>query len=96
MVERLAEDHANARRLAEGLAVLPGVVVDAARVQTDIVIFELHRDDLTPEAFVTRLGERGVRLFAVGGSRLRMVTNYHVRTADIDAVLKVCREVLAA
>ena len=41
MVDRLAEDHANARRLAEGLAALPGVVLDPAQVQTNIVILEL-------------------------------------------------------
>ena len=95
MVDRLAEDHANARRLAEGLAALPGIVLDPARVQTNIVIFELHRDDMTPEMLVERLKERGVWLFAIGGRRLRAVTNYHVTAADVERALAVFADVLA-
>ena len=95
MVERLAEDHANAKRLAEGLAVLPGIVLDPAQVQTDIVIFELHRDDMTPDALAERLRERGVWLFTIGGRRLRAVTNYHVTAADIGRALEVFADVLA-
>ena len=95
MVDRLAEDHANAKRLAEGLAVLPGIVLDPARVQTNIVIFELDRDDMTPEALAERLKERGVLLFAIGGRRLRAVTNYHVTAADVERALEVFAEVLS-
>ena len=95
MVERLAEDHANARRLAEGLATLPGIVLDPARVQTDIVIFELQREDMTPEELAKRLWERGVWLFAIGGRRLRAVTNYHVTAEDIERALEIFAEVLA-
>ena len=95
MVDRLAEDHANAKRLAEGLAVLPGIVLDPARVQTNIVIFELDRDDMTPEALAERLKERGVWLFAIGGRRLRAVTNYHVTAADVERALEVFAEVLS-
>ena len=95
MVERLAEDHANAKRLAEGLAVLPGIVLDPAQVQTDIVIFELHREDMTPDALAERLRERGVWLFTIGGRRLRAVTNYHVTAADIGRALEVFADVLA-
>lgn len=95
MVERLAEDHANARRLAEGLATLPGIVLDPARVQTDIVIFELQREDMTPEELAKRLWERGVWLFAIGGRRLRAVTNYHVTAEDIERALEILAEVLA-
>jgi len=87
MVDRLAEDHANARRLADGLAVLPGIVLDPARVQTDIVIFELHCSDMTPEDLAARMAERGVRVGAIGGKRLRAVTNYHVTPDDIEAAL---------
>lgn len=95
MVERLAEDHANAQRLAEGLAALPGIVLDPTRVQTDIVIFELHRDDMTPAVLAERLRERGVLLFAIGGRRLRAVTNYHVTAADVERALKAFAELLA-
>ncbi|MDH7485816.1 MAG: low-specificity L-threonine aldolase [Anaerolineae bacterium] len=95
MVERLAEDHANARRLAEGLAALPGIVLDLARVQTDIVIFELQREDMTPEELARRLWERGVWLLTIGGRRLRAVTNYHVTAEDVERALEIFAEVLA-
>jgi threonine aldolase len=52
-VERLAEDHANARRLAEGLAGAPGLVVHADRTDTNIVVAELQEGD--PEAFVAAI-----------------------------------------
>ncbi len=94
MVDRLAEDHANAKRLAVGLASLPGIVLDPARVQTDIVIFELHRDDMTPEGLAERLKERGVLLLAIGGRRLRAVTNYHVTAEDVERALQVFSDVL--
>jgi threonine aldolase len=94
MVDRLAEDHANAKRLAEGLAVLPGIVLDPALAPTDIVIFELHREDMTPQTLADRLAERGVRVGAIGGKRLRAVTNYHVTSEDIEAALRAFREVL--
>ncbi len=87
MVDRLAEDHANARRLAEGIAGLPGIVLDPATVQTNIVIFELDRSGLTPQQLAAQLAEQGVWLFTIGGQRLRAVTNYHVTAADIERTI---------
>jgi threonine aldolase len=84
MVERLAEDHTNARRLAEGIAGLPGIVLDPATVQTNIVIFALDRPGLTPQQLAAQLAGQGVWLFAIGGQRLRAVTNYHVTAQDIE------------
>ena len=82
---RLAEDHENARRLAYGLAQLPGISVDLASVQTNIVMFDV----LTSEAsgFVRRLAERQVRVNAIGPKRIRAVTHLDVTTSDIDAAL---------
>jgi threonine aldolase len=94
MVDRLAEDHANAKRLAGGLVTLPGIVLDLARVQSDIVIFELQREDMTPAELATGLRERGVRLNPIGGRRLRAVTNYHVTAEDIDRALQAFGDVL--
>jgi len=68
MVDRLAEDHANARRLAEGLAELPGIAIDLDRVQTNIVIFDLRREGITPDDLVERMADRNVRLFADRGA----------------------------
>ncbi|MEA3459504.1 MAG: low-specificity L-threonine aldolase [Chloroflexota bacterium] len=94
MVERLANDHANAHHLAEGLAEIPGISVDLDRVQTNIIVFELVSDRMTPADFVARLGERGVKLLAIGGNCLRAVTHYGIEAEDIEAALKVIRVVM--
>lgn len=95
MVERLAQDHENARALAEGLSALDGVSVDPAAVQTNIVIFELRRADMTPVQLAARLKEHAVLLSPMDGNRLRAVTHYQVGEADIDRTLGAFRAVLA-
>jgi len=94
MVDRQAEDHANARRLAEGLAEIPGLAINLDRVQTNIVIFELASERLTPVEFEARLSEGGVKLLAIGGRGLRAVTHYGIEADDIEAALAVVREVM--
>ena len=94
MVDRLAEDHANARRLGEGIAALPGIRLDPFTVRTNIVIFTLDRPDLAPQQLADRLAQQGIRLFAIGGQRLRAVTNYHVTSQDIDTTLQAFRTIL--
>ena len=95
MVERLADDHANAQTLAQGLAELDGIHVDPATVQTDIVIFELDRAGMTPSQLVAGLRQEGVLINAMGGKRLRAVTHYHISAGDIDRTLVAFRTVLA-
>ncbi len=95
MVDRLAEDHANARFLAEGLAEFPGVAIDLGSVQTDIVIFALHRPDMTPQQLAEIMAERGVLFLPIGGDRMRMVTHYGIEREDIAYALEQIRQVLA-
>lgn len=94
MVDRLAEDHINARRLAEGIARIPGLSIDPAGTQTNIVYFELVSDRLTAEELVTKVGKKGIRLLCTGPSRLRMVTHYGIGSEDIDATLAAMGEVM--
>jgi threonine aldolase len=89
----LHEDHANARRLAEGVAELPGVDIDPERVVTNIVIFDVAGTRRAADDICARLRERGV-LASGFGSSIRMVTHYDVSTADIDAAVRALREVL--
>ena len=96
MVERLAEDHENARALARGLAQMDGVSVDPAAVHTNIVIFELRRADMTPAQLASGLREQGVLLSPMDGNRLRAVTHYHVGPTDIERTLAAFRAVLSA
>ena len=89
-VKRLADDHANARRLAEGLASMPGVSLDPATVETNIVFFELT-GDLTAPVAVERLLARGIRMGALGPRTIRAVTHLDVDTSGIDRALAAAR-----
>jgi threonine aldolase len=90
-VDRLAEDHANARLLAEGLAQLPGVTLDPDTVETNIVIFTV------PDAvvFTTELARHGVDMGPMDARRVRAVTHLDVDRSDIEAALTAARTVLA-
>ena len=94
MVDRLADDHANARKLAEGLAQMPGVSIDPAQIHTNIVYFEVDRQDMAVEDLLKRLDDNGARMLPVGPGRIRAVTHYHISSDDIDYVLGVFAKVL--
>ena len=89
-VERLAEDHENARVLAAGLAGLPGASLDASKVETNIVIFEV---DDAPRRW-QELAEAGVEVTPIGPARLRAVTHLDVDSAGIERALEAFRRVL--
>jgi threonine aldolase len=91
-VKRLADDHANARRLAEGLVALPGVSLDPSTVETNIVFFELT-GELTAPVAVERLLARGIRMGALGPRTIRAVTHLDVDTSGIDRALAAARVV---
>ncbi|MDX6750015.1 GntG family PLP-dependent aldolase [Geminicoccaceae bacterium 1502E] len=91
-VDRLAEDHANAKALAEGLAALPGLYLDPATVETNLVYVELEGD---AAAFVAALRERGVRMGAMGPRRVRAVTHLDVDREGIERAVAAARQVLA-
>jgi threonine aldolase len=83
---RLDEDHAHARRLAEGLAELPGVRCDSRSIETNIVNFELP--ELAPSELVRSAAQRGVRINAIGPRKLRAVTHLDVSSGDIELALE--------
>jgi len=91
-VDRLAEDHANARALAEGLAELPGVQIDPASVETNIVIFEVS-DAL---ALTTALAEEGVLVGPLSARRMRAVTHLDVDAAGVERALQAFSRALRA
>jgi threonine aldolase len=94
-VARLAEDHANARRLAEGLAKLPGVGLDPATVDTNIVIFEVG-GPLDAEAVVAALRARGVRMGIMGPRTIRAVTHLDVDAGHVARAVEAAGAVLRA
>jgi threonine aldolase len=87
-VERLAEDHANARTLAEGLAELPGVQIDPETVETNIVIFEVPDAPLLAERLAPE-----VDVLAIGPARMRAVTHLDI---DREQVVRALEAIAAA
>jgi len=94
MVDRLAEDHANARLLAEGIREIEGLDVDLQSVQTDIVIFSLVTERMTPDELAAGLTKEGVRLFPIGDNKLRAVTHYGIEEEDIRLALGAFQRVM--
>lgn len=87
MVDRLAEDHANARRLAEGIAAIPGLKVDMETVQTNMVMVDIADGRWTAAALVQALKQEGVLCNDTGPRRIRMVTHKDITAADVELAL---------
>lgn len=87
----LERDHRNAKRLAHGLAKIPGISIDPEKVVTNIVIFDVAEAKFSAAEIVAKLRENGV--LAIGfGSQIRMVTHLDVADSDVDAALSAMKE----
>jgi threonine aldolase len=87
MVDRLVEDHANARRLALGLANIKGIIIDPEKVVTNIVIFE-PAPDIDACSFIGKMADMGVKFTYPGGRKVRAVTHRLISRQDIETALK--------
>jgi threonine aldolase len=94
MVERLADDHENAKKLALGIADIEGLSVDPGHIKSNIVYFEVSTKKTNSEQLVTALDSEGVRVLPVGSDRIRAVTHYHISSDDIDRSLMVISRVM--
>jgi len=94
MVDRLAEDHANARQLAEGIARLPHTRVNLDNVQTNIVIFQVDRPGGAADLVNGSLA-RKVKIHQIGPTSIRCVTHKDVDAEDIERALQALREITA-
>ena len=90
----LVEDHANAKRLAEGLAELSGVKIDPERVQTNIAIFDIAATGVSTAQMTAELKARGVLANGINAREMRMVTHYDVSREDIEQTIKITKEIL--
>jgi len=93
-LDRLEEDHRNARFLAEVLANIPGIKLDIEAVQTNIIIFDVAETGRSVAEIVQRLKEKGVLVVPFGGTRIRAVTHLDVDQKDIERAVMVLQEVL--
>jgi threonine aldolase len=95
-IERLAEDHERARQLAQGLANLRGIRIDLARVQTNIVVFDVKGTGLSGEEFGARtLASHGVRFSVLGPTTVRAVTHLDIPSDGIELALQAARSAIS-
>ncbi|KMZ44135.1 MULTISPECIES: low-specificity L-threonine aldolase [Bacillales] len=94
MTDRLAVDHANALRLARGLAEIPGIVTHVEDVETNIVFFRIEHPVHTWQTFIEAAQAHGLCVAELGHGRIRAVTHSGIETADIDKALVIVRELL--
>ncbi len=94
MVDRLAEDHANAKKLAVGLSEMPGLSVDPNRIHTNIIYFKVECEHLSSHEFTQQVDATGVRMLPMGPQIVRAVTHYHITSEDIDQALLVISKVM--
>jgi len=96
MIDRLEEDHRNARHLAEGIAKIEGIKIDLNRVQTNIVYFDISNLGISAELFTSKLKESGILALSLDKNKVRMVTHRgiekeHIKKA-IAAIEKISKE----
>jgi threonine aldolase len=94
MTKRLGEDHARAKRLAAAIAGLPGVSLDPAEVETNIIIFGLSHPRVSVGDLIAELRKRRVLALAPFGG-IRLVTHKDIDDEDVERAIAACREILA-
>jgi threonine aldolase len=94
MVDRLTQDHVNAKYLAENLADLPGIVLDPETVKTNMVLFELEPNGLDAYELAARVKREDVLIQARGKYALRAVTHYGIERADVERALNSIKRAL--
>ena len=94
MIDRLEEDHRNARLLAEGLVKMDGISVDLRTVQTNIVHLDVSGLRITSEEFVSRLKAHGVLALTRDKTKVRMVTHRGIEKEHIEKTLNTAQDIL--
>ncbi len=94
--KKLAQDHRNARHIAEALAKMPGIRLDPQKVRTNIIIFDAGGTGLTPDQFTDQLKERGILASTLYGRLVRLVTHHQVSREDCNRAVEALHEVTAS
>ena len=95
MVDRISDDHRNAKKLADGIAEIDGLSIDLDTVKTNIVYFSLKRLEIEGEVLVNRMSELGIHFFELSPHTYRLVTHADVDENDMDEALNVFKKVMA-
>ena len=93
MIDRLREDHDNARYLAEGLARIDRISIDLPSVQTNIVIFDVSGLNMTGKQFTDQLERQGVKALDYGGTLVRMVTHRGIEREDVNRAFEAVKQI---
>jgi threonine aldolase len=93
MVDRLREDHENAKFLGEGLSEIPGITVDMSILQTNLVYGVLDSGFAAPPEFEKKMKERNVYCFAASQTEVRFATHKDVSRQEIETALSIMKEV---
>jgi threonine aldolase len=93
-IDRLKEDHQNAKRLALGLKEIKGISIDPEEVETNIVIFDIAEMGMTAAQVRDEMKKKGVLIHAFGKTQIRLVTHLDVSKEDIEVALKAFRRAL--
>jgi len=94
MVERLEEDHKNARILGEGLADIGGIKIDLETIQTNMVYFNLNKSGMNTYQFLPKLAEYNILGSPQPPTKVRLVTHYGINEDDIYATIKAIKEIV--
>jgi len=94
-IDRLAEDHANARLFADRVAEVPGIVLDPAEVETNLVFFNVDETGLSAKDISDQLLEKGIRIGIEGAFRMRLVTHLDVGRKDIEEAAQALTNIVA-
>jgi threonine aldolase len=94
MINRLKEDHENARLLAEKLSEMNGITINLEHVQTNIVSFDIENSEVNADSFLLKLKEKGILALAQSKNRIRMVTHEGIRKEHIETTLSTIESIL--
>ncbi len=94
MVERLKQDHENARILAEGISKIEGLTIDLDKVRTNIIYFDLKSNKTSQNELLQRMATSGIRFLSTEPNRFRMVTHYGITEDEIKYTIKVLESIM--
>ena len=95
MTERIADDHQNARALAEGISDIKGISIDLDKIQTNIIYFSLDHPKIESSLFLDKMCEKNIHFFELGPSWYRLVTHNGISKDDVSNVVEEFHQLLS-